>query len=105
VDPWGTHSGGRAGVPLGDYLYKVLWSGWVCREAYKVRIKRLDQLDSWVSIYLVGGIAELGKGGTWFEYNFDSSRGCERDYNNLFNGDPKVREEREVFHACLADIC
>jgi len=27
-------------------------------------IKMHDQLDSWVSTYLVGGIAELGKGGT-----------------------------------------
>jgi len=26
------------------------------------RIKRLNQLDSWVSIYLIGGIAGLGKG-------------------------------------------
>jgi len=26
------------------------------------RIKRLDHLDSWVSIYLVSGIAEIGRG-------------------------------------------
>jgi len=50
-----------------------------------------------VFIYLVGGITELGKGGTWFENNFGSSRGCERDSKNFFNGNPWAREERDVF--------
>jgi len=51
------------------------------------RIKRLNQFDSWVSMHLVGGIAKLGKGALDLNSTL-SSRGCERDYNNFFNGNP-----------------